>query len=128
MGSGMGKQVLIVDDEPNIVQALEFLLSRRGLRVSVARDGGEALRMIEADKPDLVLLDVMMPVMSGHDVCLKVRERADLRHVRILMLSAKGYAAEVNKGMAIGADLYITKPFSTKELLAKVDQLLELPA
>jgi DNA-binding response OmpR family regulator len=124
----MGKQVLIVDDEPNIVQALEFLLSRRGLQVSVARDGGEALRRIEADKPDLVLLDVMMPVMSGHDVCLKVRERADLRHIKILMLSAKGYAAEVNKGMAIGADLYITKPFSTKELLAKVDQLLELPA
>ncbi|MGQ0509469.1 MAG: response regulator transcription factor [Betaproteobacteria bacterium] len=124
----MGKQVLIVDDEPNIVQALEFLLSRRGLRVSVARDGGEALRRIEADRPDLVLLDVMMPVMSGHDVCLRVRERADLRHIKILMLSAKGYAAEVNRGMAIGADLYITKPFSTKELLAKVDQLLDLPA
>ncbi len=123
----MGKQVLIADDEPNIVQALEFLLRRRGLEVRVARDGGEALRMIEAEKPDLVLLDVMMPVMSGHDVCQKVRERADLRHIRILMLSAKGYAAEVNKGMAIGADLYITKPFSTKELLAKVDQLLGAP-
>lgn len=124
----MGKQVLIVDDEPNIVQALEFLLSRRGLKVSVARDGGEALRRIEADKPDLVLLDVMMPVMSGHDVCLRVRERADLRHIKILMLSAKGYAAEVNKGLAIGADVYITKPFSTKELLAKVEQLLGPPA
>jgi DNA-binding response OmpR family regulator len=123
----MGKQVLIVDDEPNIVQALEFLLSRRGLQVSVARDGGEALRMIEADKPDLVLLDVMMPVMSGHDVCLRVRERTDLRHIKILMLSAKGYAAEVNKGMAIGADVYMTKPFSTKELLAKVEQLLGPP-
>lgn len=123
----MGKQVLIVDDEPNIVQALEFLLSRRGLQVSVARDGGEALRMIEAGKPDLVLLDVMMPVMSGHDVCLRVRERADLRHIKILMLSAKGYAAEVNKGMAIGADVYMTKPFSTKELLAKVEQLLGPP-
>jgi DNA-binding response OmpR family regulator len=84
--------------------------------------------MIEAGRPDLVLLDVMMPVMSGHDVCQKVRERADLRHTRILMLSAKGYAAEVNKGMAIGADVYMTKPFSTKELLAKVDQLLGLEA
>jgi len=128
MGTGMGKQVLIVDDEPNIVQALEFLLARRGLQVSIARDGGEAMRMIEADKPDLVLLDVMMPVMNGHEVCLRVRERADLRHIKILMLSAKGYAAEVNKGLAIGADLYMTKPFSTKELLAKVDQLLERPA
>lgn len=124
----MGKRVLIVDDEPNIVQALEFLLARRGLQVSVARDGGEGMRMIEADKPDLVLLDVMMPVMSGHDVCLRVRERADLRHIKILMLSAKGYAAEVSKGMAIGADVYMTKPFSTRELLAKVEQLLELPA
>jgi two-component system, OmpR family, alkaline phosphatase synthesis response regulator PhoP len=123
----MGKQVLIVDDEPNIVQALEFLLARHGLEVSVARDGGEALRMIEAGKPDLVLLDVMMPVMSGHDVCLRVREREDLRHVKILMLSAKGYDAEVSKGLAIGADLYITKPFSTRELLAKVMQLLAKP-
>lgn len=120
----MGKQVLIVDDEPNIVQALEFLLERRGLQVSVARDGGEAMRMIEAGKPDLVLLDVMMPVMSGHEVCQRVRERADLGHVKILMLSAKGYDAEVSRGMAIGADVYITKPFSTRELMAKVDQLL----
>lgn len=120
----MGKQVLIVDDEPNIVQALEYLLQRRGLAVRTARDGAEALRIIEADKPDLVLLDVMMPVMSGHEVCLRVRERADLGHVKILMLSAKGYDAEVSRGMAIGADVYITKPFSTKELMAKVDQLL----
>lgn len=124
----MARRVLIADDEPNIVQALAFLLQRRGLEVRVARDGGEALRMIEADRPDLVLLDVMMPVMSGHDVCQAVRARADLRHVRILMLSAKGYAAEVNKGLAIGADVYITKPFSTRELLAKVDELLDLPS
>ena len=123
----MARRVLIADDEPNIVQALAFLLQRRGLEVSIARDGGEALRMIEADRPDLVLLDVMMPVMSGHDVCQAVRARDELRDVRILMLSAKGYAAEVNRGLAIGADVYITKPFSTKELLAKVDQLLNLP-
>ena len=120
----MPKRVLIVDDEPNIVQALEYLLQGRGLEVSVARDGGEALRMIEEDKPDLVLLDVMLPVMNGYDVCVRVRGRKSLRDVKIVMLSAKGYDAEVSKGMALGADLYITKPFSTRELVAKVEQLL----
>jgi DNA-binding response OmpR family regulator len=120
----VGNRVLIVDDEPNIVQALEFLLVRRGIDVRVARDGGAALRIIEEDKPDLVLLDVMLPVMNGYDICQRVREREDLRHTKIVMLSAKGYAAEVSKGMAIGADLYITKPFSTRELVEKVEQLL----
>jgi two-component system alkaline phosphatase synthesis response regulator PhoP len=120
----MPKRVLIVDDEPNIVQALEFLLQRSGMEVRVARDGGEALRMIEAEKPDLVLLDVMLPVVNGYDICTRVRERESLRHVKIVMLSAKGYDAEVSKGMALGADLYITKPFSTRELVAKVEQLL----
>lgn len=120
----MTKRVLVADDEPNILISLEFLMKREGWQVSVARDGHEALEAIRRERPDLVLLDVMMPVLSGHDVCQKVRERADLRHIKILMLSAKGYAAEVNKGMAIGADLYITKPFSTRELLAKVEQLL----
>ena len=120
----MPKRVLIVDDEPNIVQALEFLLQRSGMEVRVARDGGEALRMIEAEKPDLVLLDVMLPVVNGYDICTRVRERESLRHIKIVMLSAKGYDAEVSKGMALGADLYITKPFSTKELVTKVEQLL----
>jgi two-component system alkaline phosphatase synthesis response regulator PhoP len=120
----MAKRVLIVDDEPNIVEALEFLLQGRGLEVRIARDGGEALRMIEEDKPDLVLLDVMLPVMNGYDICMRVRERESLRHIKIVMLSAKGYDAEVSKGMALGADLYVTKPFSTRELVAKVEQLL----
>lgn len=120
----MGKQVLIVDDEPHIVQALEFLLQREGLEVRVARDGGEAMRLIEADRPDLVLLDVMLPVLNGYDVCQKVREQPGLRHVKIIMLSAKGYDAEVKKGIALGADLYVTKPFSTRDLVAKVQGLL----
>ena len=120
----MPKRVLIVDDEPNIVQALEFLLQRSGLAVQVAHDGGEALRMIEEGMPDLVVLDVMLPVMNGYDLCQRVRERENLRHIKIVMLSAKGYDAEVNKGMALGADLYVTKPFSTRELVTKVEQLL----
>ncbi|HXI38046.1 MAG TPA: response regulator [Burkholderiales bacterium] len=120
----MSKAVLIADDEPNIVTALEFLLQRRGYRVLVARNGEEALQQVDAGRPDLVLLDVMMPLRSGYEVCMAIRQRADLGHVKVVMLSAKGRDAEVAKGLALGADLYITKPFSTRELLAKVDALL----
>jgi DNA-binding response OmpR family regulator len=120
----VGKQVLIADDEPNIVIALEFLLQRNGYDVHVARNGDEALRLIEQHKPDLILLDVMMPQRSGYDVCQRVREREDWRHIKIVMLSAKGRDVEMNKGMSLGADLYITKPFSTRELVAKIDGLL----
>ena len=120
----MSKAVLIADDEPNIVTALEFLLQRRGYRVLIARNGEEALQQVDAGRPDLVLLDVMMPLRSGYEVCAAIRQRADLGHVKVVMLSAKGRDAEVAKGLALGADLYITKPFSTRELLAKVDALL----
>jgi len=120
----MSKTILIADDEPNIVTALEFLLQRRGYRVLVARNGEEALQQVDAGRPDLVLLDVMMPLRSGYEVCTAIRQRADLGHVKVVMLSAKGRDAEVTKGLALGADLYITKPFSTRELIAKVDALL----
>ena len=120
----MAKRVLIADDEPNIVAALEFLLQRNGYEVHIARNGDEALRLIELHNPDLVLLDVMMPVRSGYEVCQRMRERADWRHIKIIMLSAKGRDVEVNKGMSLGADLYITKPFSTRELVAKINGLL----
>jgi len=118
------KKILIVDDEPNIVAALEFLLQRSGYEVLMAQDGDEALRQVEQHLPDLVLLDVMMPVKSGYEVCQRMRERADWQHIKIIMLSAKGREAEVNKGLSLGADLYITKPFSTKELVAKINELL----
>ena len=120
----MGKKVLIVDDEPNIVAALEFLLQRNGYEVHVARNGDEALKLVEAQLPDLVLLDVMMPQKSGYEVCQRMRERDDWRHIKIVMLSAKGRDAEVNKGLSIGADLYVTKPFSTRDLIAKINGLL----
>ena len=120
----MGKKVLIVDDEPNIVAALEFLLQRNGYEVRIARNGGEALKLVEAQLPDLVLLDVMMPQKSGYEVCQRMRERDDWRHIKIVMLSAKGRDAEVNKGLSIGADLYVTKPFSTRDLIAKINGLL----
>ena len=120
----MSKRVLIADDEPNIVISLEFLMKREGHAVSVARDGPSALEAIRAGKPDLVLLDVMMPGLSGFEVCHAVRADEALAGVKILMLSAKGRDTDIAKGNAMGADAYMTKPFSTKELAEKVRELL----
>jgi DNA-binding response OmpR family regulator len=124
----MRKKILIADDEPNIVAALEFLLKRRGYEVLVAQNGDQALALIEAHEPDLVVLDVMMPIRSGYEVCMRVREHARWNQIKIIMLSAKGRDAEVTKGLSMGADLYVTKPFSTRELMAKVAALLEQDA
>jgi two-component system alkaline phosphatase synthesis response regulator PhoP len=120
----MSKRILVADDEPNIVVALEYLLQHNGYEVHIARDGDEALKQIDAHVPDLVLLDVMMPLRSGYEVCKRIREQPEWRHIKIIMLSAKGRDAEVNKGMAAGADLYVTKPFSTRELVDKINALL----
>ncbi len=120
----MSKRVLIADDEPNIVISLEFLMQREGHAVSVARDGPSALEAIRAGKPDLVLLDVMMPGLSGFEVCQAVRADEALAGVKILMLSAKGRDTDIAKGQALGADAYMTKPFSTRELAEKVRELL----
>jgi DNA-binding response OmpR family regulator len=116
----MSKTVLIADDEPNIVISLEFLLEQAGYRVMVAHDGQEALEAIQRQPPDLVLLDVMLPRLSGFDVCQKIRENPDWQHMRIVMLTAKGREVEISKGLALGANAYITKPFSTQELLAQI--------
>ena len=126
-GRNVTRKILIADDEPNIVAALEFLLQRSGYEVHVARNGDEALARVEECNPDLVLLDVMMPLRSGYEVCQRIRERAEWRHVKIVMLSAKGRDAEVNKGLSMGADLYVTKPFSTRELIGKINELLQGP-
>ena len=120
----MSKTVLIADDEPNIVISLEYLLEQAGYRVVVARDGQEALDAIERERPDLVLLDVMLPRLSGFDVCQKIRENPAMQGVRVMMLTAKGREVEMSKGLALGADVYVTKPFSTRELLAQVAEQL----
>lgn len=120
----MTKKVLIADDEQNIVISLEFLLRREGFDVLVAVDGEEALSKARAERPDLVLLDVMMPKMNGFDVCQALRADPGLAAMRIMMLTAKGRDTEVSKGRALGADAYVTKPFSTRDLLAQVRQLL----
>ena len=118
------RHVLIADDEANIVISLEFLMKREGHRVSVARDGDAALAAIRTEQPDLVLLDVMMPGKSGFEVCQAVRADEALAGVKILMLSAKGRETDLAKGNALGADAYMTKPFSTRELADKVRELL----
>ena len=120
----MPKRVLIADDEENIVTALEFLLQRRGYETRVAKNGEDALCEVESFAPDLVLLDIMMPRKSGYEVCQRMRSRPEWRHIKIIMLSAKGRDVEVSKGVSLGADLYITKPFSNTELVAKIDGLL----
>lgn len=116
----MRRRILIVDDEPNIVLSLEFLMQQSGYDVAVARDGAEALERMQSFQPDLVLLDVMMPVLNGFEVCQKIRENTAWNAVKIVMLSAKGRESEVSKGLALGADAYVTKPFSTKELVQRV--------
>ena len=121
------KTILVADDEPNIVISLEYLLEQAGYRVVVARDGHEALEAVGRERPDLVLLDVMLPRLSGFDVCQKIREDASLQHVRVMMLTAKGREVEMSKGLALGADAYVTKPFSTRELLAQIAEQLGAP-
>ena len=122
----MARKILIADDEPNIVTALEFLLQKAGYDARVTRNGEEALKALEAETPDLVLLDVMMPVTSGYEVCRRIRERPEWAAIKVVMLSAKGRDAEVAKGMAMGADLYVTKPFSTRELMDQIRTLLDV--
>jgi len=123
----MGGRVLIADDEPNIVASLEFLLQSKDYETCVARDGAEALELVERFQPDLLLLDVMMPLVNGFEVCRTIRGNPAYEGVKIMMLSARGRDTERAQGLALGADAYVTKPFSTKELLAKVGELLPGP-
>ena len=124
----MTHKVLIADDEPNIVISLEFLMKREGYQVLVARDGPQALEAIQRERPHLVLLDVMMPGKTGLEVCQAVRADDTLAAVKIVLLTAKGRDTDIAKGQALGADAYVTKPFSTKELAARVRELLGLAA
>jgi DNA-binding response OmpR family regulator len=120
-----GFRVLVVDDDPDMVTYLSRLLHKEGMVVDAAGDGDAALAQVAASPPDLVLLDVMMPGKSGFDVCQAVRADESLAGVKILMLSAKGRDTDLAKGRALGADAYMTKPFSTKELAARIRELLE---
>ena len=117
--------VLVVEDEPNIVDSLSFLMKQAGLTVQVARDGDAALRFMESRVPDLVLLDVMLPRRDGYDVCRAIRANPAWRDVKVIMLTAKGRELDRRKGLELGADDYVTKPFSTREIVERVRRLLE---
>jgi two-component system alkaline phosphatase synthesis response regulator PhoP len=121
----MNEKILIADDEPNILVSLEYLMKREGYAVSLARDGEEALAAIVRERPALVLLDVMMPKKSGFEVCQEVRANDAVKDTLIVMLTAKGRDTDVAKGLGIGADAYVMKPFSTRELVQKVRAMLE---
>lgn len=120
----MTKTVLVVEDEPNIILSLEFLIKEAGYNVRVALDGEEALKAVAEEVPDLLLLDIMIPKRDGYDVCKTLRANPALKDLRIIMLAAKGLKADKEKGLALGADEYITKPFSTRELTQKLKQHL----
>ena len=120
----MAKRILIADDEPNIVISLEFLLKREGYEVVVATNGAAALASVREQRPDLAILDVMMPQRNGFEVCQDLRADPQMQGLPIIMLTAKGRDTEVAKGLALGADHYMTKPFSTRELVARVKDLL----
>jgi len=123
-GAGRTRRILIADDEPNIVTSLEFLMQASGYEVRVARDGEEALQLVDSFRPDLVLLDVMMPLRSGSEVCRAIRGNPACRSVKVVMLSANGGNADILQGLELGADAYLTKPFSTKNLVAQGRDLL----
>lgn len=120
----MSQRILIVDDEPNIVVPLEFLMKREGYDVRVAGDGEAALEALATSAPDLVILDVMLPKMNGFELCRRMRADPRWSGLKVLMLTAKGRDSEMAKGIGLGADVYVTKPFSTRELVAQVRRLL----
>ena len=123
----MTNKVLIVDDEINIVISLEFLMKQAGYTVDIAHEGNEALEKLESFAPDLILLDIMLPGINGFDICQHIRQDPAYQQIKIVMLSAKGREVEVTKGLALGADAYVTKPFSTTQLLEEAKHLLAQP-
>ncbi len=121
----MSASILVADDEPNIVLSLEFLLKQAGFRVRTVSDGDAALAAIAREPPDLVLLDVMIPGRDGYAVCQEIRANPAWRDMRIVMLTAKGGEIQREKGLSLGADDYVTKPFSTRELVERIRRILD---
>ena len=120
----MARTILIVDDEPNIVIPLQFLMEQNDYDVLVAQNGEEAIEIISRYKPDLILLDIMLPGIDGYEVCEMVRLNPEWQDIRIIFLTAKGREVDIAKGMVLGADAYITKPFSNIKIVEKVKELL----
>lgn len=117
-------RVLVVDDEPNILMSLEFLMKKKGYEVFIARNGAEAMELTRRELPDVILLDIMMPEVDGYEVCELVKTDSRLQHIRVIFLTAKSKESDIEKGYQLGADLYITKPFSTRELMERIGDFL----
>ncbi len=118
------KKILIVDDEPNIVMSLEYTFKKKNYEVYIARDGGEALQIAKDKIPDVVLLDIMMPNVDGYETLKQIKSNQNLKDTKVVFLSAKNKAADIEKGLQMGADKYLTKPFSVKKLVAEINELL----
>ena len=122
--NGNGKKILVVDDEPHVIKSLTFVLTREGYDVSSAENGEDAMAEIRQSKPSLVFLDVMMPKKNGYEVCREVKQDSRLRDIHVIMLTAKGQEADREKGLDVGADEFMTKPFSPMGIVEKVRELL----
>ena len=122
----MPKEILIADNEPGVVVPIQFLMEQQGYNVLVAENGEDALDIIYKYTPDLILLDIMLPRIDGYEVCEIVRLDPRYRDIKIIFITAKGREVEIAKGLALGADAYITKPFSNTELVSKVKELLAI--
>lgn len=120
----MSRTVLVVEDEANIVDSLSFLMKQAGFEVLIARDGDTAIRMMQSRPADLVILDIMLPRRDGYEVCREIRSNPDWKSVRIIMLTARGRESDRRKGLQLGADAYVTKPFSTRDIVTRVQELL----
>ena len=118
------KKILIVDDEPNIVMSLEYTFKKSNYEVFIARDGQEALDILKTNYPDVIILDVMMPMVDGYATLEHIRKDANLQHTKVMFLSAKNKESDIEKGMALGANAYLTKPFSIKKVVEQVEELL----
>jgi len=123
----MTRKIVLAEDEPQIARLIEFKLKKEGYDVTWKENGDEALRAIKADKPDLILLDIMMPVMGGYEVLRRLKEDENLKSVPVIMLTARAQEKDVVKGIDMGAEDYITKPFQPAELLARVKRILGKP-
>lgn len=116
--------ILVVDDDPYILLSLDLLMKKNGFDVKVARNGTEALEIVNKEVPALVLLDIMMPDVDGYAICSHIKSNKKLKDIKVVFLSAKTREADIQKGYDLGASLYITKPFSTRELMKQVKELL----
>ncbi|MGL2964139.1 response regulator transcription factor [Flavobacterium sp. RSB2_4_14] len=120
------KKILIVDDEPNIVMTLEYTFKKNNFEVFIARDGQEALDILKTQFPDIIILDIMMPLVDGFETMEQIKKNEKLKHCKVIFLTAKNKESDIEKGLALGADAYLTKPFSIKKVVEQVNELLEI--